>query len=484
MLDRRIGFLCLCLLLPCSLARAQVAPPAAHVDEAFDLMNLMSEHGLHDLLRERWNTYGQLTYISSAKLPFRAPYTNFGGSTSSLLPDLEHSFTLSITLFFGLKLWRGGEAYFVPEAVGERPLSNLKGLGGSIQNFELQKGGSLTPMLYRARTFLRQTIALGGERVERTSDPMQLASITSSRRVVITAGSFTILDVFDRNSVTWDPRQTFFNMAFITHSSWDFPADARGYTWGGTAELYWDDWALRIGRATQPLYPNQLETEFRVWKFYGDQLEVEHNHKLFGQPGALRLLGFRNRARSGRFDDAIAAFEADPEKNATTCTGFNYGSQNPTAPDLCWARKPNIKLGVGLALEQYVAPGIGVFLRAMFADGRTEVMSYNPADRSLSLGVVAHGELWQRPLDVTGLAFASAWISRAHARYLSLGGIDGFVGDGRLTQAAELALDAFYSVSLLRAFWLAVDYQLLSNPGFNADRGPVHILAGRFHAEF
>jgi len=484
MLAHRFSLACLCLLLSCSVARAQVAPPAPHEDEAFDLMNLMSDHGLHDLVRERWNAYGQLTYISSAKLPFRAPYTNAGGTPNSLRPDAEHSFTLSITLYFGLHLWPGAEIYFVPEAVGQTQLSNLKGLGGSIQNFELQKGGSATPMLYRARTFLRQTFDLGGEREERTSDPMQLAAITTKRRIVLTAGSFTILDVFDRNSVTWDPRQTFFNMAFMTHLAWDFPADARGYTFGGTAELYWDAWTLRVGRAAQPRYPNQLETEFRLWKFYGDQLEIEHNHKLFGLPGALRLLGFRNRVLSGRFDQAIAAFESDPEKNATTCTGFNYGSENANAPDLCWARKPNVKLGIGIALEQWVAPGIGVFLRAMFADGRTEVMAYNSADRSLSLGVVARGELWQRPLDIAGIGFASAWISGAHARYLALGGIDGFIGDGRLTQGAEMVLDVFYSLSFWRAFWLSADYQLISNPAYNSDRGPVHILSGRFHVEF
>lgn len=484
MLRPRLILACSCLLLLSSAARAQVAPPAAHVDEAFDLMNFMHERGLHDLLHERWNAYGQLTWISSAKLPFHAPYTNAGGSTNSLLPDLEHSFTGTFTLFFGLHLWQGAEIYFVPEAVGERPLSGLKGLGGSIQNFELQKGGSPTPQLYRARTFVRQTIDLGGERVERTSDPMQLASVTTSRRLVFTLGSFTILDVFDHNSVTWDPRQTFFNMAFMAHGAWDFPADARGYSWATTAELYWDDWAVRIGRGIQPKHPNQLETDFRFWKYYGDQLEIEHNHKLFGQLGTVRVLGFRNRVMSGAFDDAVDALDADPSKNAASCTGFNYDSHNVTAPDLCWVRRPQVKLGIGLNLEQYIAPGIGLFLRALYADGRTEVVAFNAADRSLSFGAVAHGELWQRPLDVAGIGYASAFISRAHARYLARGGIDGFVGDGQLKQGVESVLDVFYSVSLMRAFWLSADYQLLFSPGFNADRGPVHIFAGRFHAEF
>ena len=81
---------------------------------------------------------------------------------------------------------------------------------------------------------------------------LKLGTVVDSRRLVLTAGNFTILDVFDRNSVSGDFRQNLVNMAFMTYSSWDFPSDARGYSWGGTAEVYWDDWALRVGRITPP----------------------------------------------------------------------------------------------------------------------------------------------------------------------------------------------------------------------------------------
>ncbi len=218
------------LLLPSSRAHAQAAPPAAHEDAAFDLMNLLAHNGLHDIADERWNAYGQFTYISSWKLPFSAPYTNVEGSTRSLIPDAERSFTGSFTLFFGVRLWKGGEAYLVPEVISERPLSGLQGVGGAIQNFELQKTGSESPQLYRSRTYLRQTFGFGGERVVNDSNPMQLGGVVDKRRLVITAGNFSLLDVFDRNNINCDPRQTFFNMAFMTHASWDFPADARGYS--------------------------------------------------------------------------------------------------------------------------------------------------------------------------------------------------------------------------------------------------------------
>jgi high affinity Mn2+ porin len=448
-------------------------------------MNLLAHHGLHDIDDERWNAYGQLTYISSWKRSFEAPYTNANGSTNSLLPSSERSFSGSFTLFLGLKLWHGGEAYLVPEVISERALSGLHGIGGAVQNFELQKGGSESPTAYVARAYLRQTIGLGGESLGKTSDPMQLATTVDRRRLVLTVGNFSILDVFSKNSVTGDPRQTFFNIAFMTYSAWDFASNARGYSWGGTAELYWDDWVLRAGRITPPKNPNQLAVDFRIWKHYGDQVEIEHDHSLGGFAGAVRILAYRNHVLTGSFDDAIQAVDSDPSKNAASCTSFNYGSGNSSAPDMCWVRKPNVKLGIGLDLEQSVAKDVGVFFRGMLSDGRTEVDAYNSADRSLSFGAAAKGSLWRRPFDVAGLGFGVSWISDAHARYLAMGGVDGFIGDGALHRAAEEIFDVFYSANLLKAIWLSADYQVLWNPGYNADRaGPVHIPGLRVHAEF
>ena len=485
---RLLGLLgAVAILLVAARSRAQAGAPQGHEDDAFDVMNVLTRRGLHDIRDERWNAYGQFTYISSWKRSFQAPYTNENGSANSLSPDAERSFTGSLTLFLGARLWRGGEVYFVPEVISERALSNLHGLGGAIQNFELQKTGASTPQLYRARTYFRQTIGFSGNPIEKTSDPMQLGTVVDSHRLVLAIGNFTILDFFDKNSVTSDPRQTFFNMAFMTHASWDFPSDARGYSWGAVAELYWDEWAVRVGRVTPPRNPNELQVDFRIWKFYGDQVELVHEHELLGKPGAVRLLGFQNRVDSARFDDAIAALAADPGMNAAACeksNKYNYGSTNASAPDLCWARKPNAKRGVGINAEQYVADGVGVFVRGMYADGNTEVDAFNSADRSLSFGALARGALWHRPFDVTGVGAGTSWISAAHARYLALGGVDGFLGDGRLDAGAESVFEAFYSVNLAKAIWLSADYQHIWNPGFNKDRGPVDIFGARVHAEF
>jgi hypothetical protein len=294
-----------------------------------------------------------------------------------------------------------------------------------------------------------------------------------------------VLDLFDKSGVTGDPRQTLFNMAFMTHSSWDFAADARGYSWGGAAELYWDAWAARISRMAPPQQPNTLPIDFHVWRDYSDSLELEHDHTLFGMPGAVRLLGYRNREVTGRFDDAIAAFEANPADNAANCgANFNYGSTNANAPDLCWVRKPNTKLGAGINVEQFVAKDVGIFMRAMYSDGETEVDAFNSADRDFSIGSVAKGTLWGRHLDNAGVGFGLSGISKIHAQYLQMGGVDGFVGDGDLHEGAEGVLEVFYSANLLRAIWISGDYQHIWNPGFNRDRGPVDVLGARVHAEF
>ena len=182
----------------------------------------------------------------------------------------------------------------------------------------------------------------------------------------------------------------------------------------------------------------------------------------------VRVLGYRNRENIGRFRDAVAAFEADPQKNATACPAFNYGSNNANAPDLCWVRKPNVKHGVGVYAEQYVARDVGVFGRAMVSDGRTEVDAYTSTDRSLSLGVLAKGSSWSRPLDIAGAGINFGWISPAHAEYLRLGGIDAFIGDGTITPSAEAAVDLFYAVNFRKFLWISGDYQRVMNPAFNA----------------
>jgi hypothetical protein len=478
-------------------ARADMplSPTEPDVDDKVDFMHILSRYGLHDMKDERASAYGQITLIGSYKAPFQARYTNLGGVYNSLLPGAEGSWTATATLFLGLKLWRGAEVYVVPEEISERPFSHLAGLGSVIQNGELQKTGTAAPSLYMSRVYLKQTVEFGGALVEKKSDLGQLGGTTSARRLVFTLGKLSVLDAFDRSSVAGDVRRQFLGMAFMAHAAYDFGADARGYAWGGVAELYYDDWAVRVARVTVPEQPNQLAIDYRFWDYYGDQLEIEHSHKILGQPGTIRLLGYHNHANMARFDDAISAFHADPGKSARGCAAaglFNYYTVNGVAaadtpnnvPDLCWARKDNDKYGIGVNVEQHVTDDIALFFRGMYSDGQTEVYAYTATDRSLSFGGSSRGRLWHRPADTVGLGIGMGWISSQHAAYLNLGGIDGFIGDGRINQATESTYEIYYNINVMPSLWLTPDYQHVTNPAYNADRGPVDIFSARLHSEF
>ncbi len=452
----------------------------------FGLMNELSARGLHDLHDESWNFYGQFTYMQFWKPAFHASYTNLNGSNSSLKPNAEDSFTQTFTLFTGFKTWSGGEFYFVPEVIVEKTLSELKGIGGATENFELQKTGGPAPQFYRSRLFLRQTFGFGGERVDLPSAQMQLGHKVDGRRLVATVGNFSQLDVFDKNNVVGDLRRSFFDEAFMTHSSYDFPADARGYSIGAAAEFYWDQWVVRFARLMPPKNPNEQSLDSRFFIYYGDTLELEHNHSLFGQPGTARVLAFRNSDFMGKFADAIAAYNRDPaNNNAANCSNqYNYGSQNASAPDLCWSRKRNNKMGIGLNLEQNVNSDIGVFLRAMYTDGKEEVDAYDSSDESLTAGAIVKGTRWHRPKDSMGVGLGISMISAVHAQYLGMGGVDGFIGEGSLRKTSEDLAEFFYSMSVLKALWVSADFQRIWNPAYNADRGPVNLFGGRIHAEF
>ena len=57
------------------------------------------------------------------------------------------------------------------------------------------------------------------------------------------------------------------------------------------------------------------------------------------------------------------------------------------------------------------------------------------------------------------------------------------IGDGRLNYRMEQVLESYYSLALNKDASLAFDYQLLTNPAYNADRGPISIYAARLHWE-
>ena len=76
-------------------------------------------------------------------------------------------------------------------------------------------------------------------------------------------------------------------------------------------------------------------------------------------------------------------------------------------------------------------------------------------------------------------------ISSASQAYLNAGGLGILVGDGQLPHPGlEQIIETYYSYALTGLVRLTADYQLIVNPGYNTDRGPVNVFAGRMHMQF
>src|SRR5664279_1955531 len=158
-----------------------------------------------------------------------SPDTLQGQPTNSLQPGEETGYTLSATFFLGARPWQNTEVFLNPEIIQAINISDLHGLGG-MSNSENQKGVKEIPTLYMARAFVRQTISLGGDSTAVEASPNQFATTVKARRLVLTAGLMSLIDVFDVNPYMHDGRTQFLNWALLTHGAFDFAADTRGYT--------------------------------------------------------------------------------------------------------------------------------------------------------------------------------------------------------------------------------------------------------------
>lgn len=409
---------------------------------------------------ESWNVHAQATYVWQAKPSFAAPYSG----PSSLLPQRETGYSFSATAAFGLRPWAGAELYVDPELVQGKAFSGLHGLGG-MSNGEQQKTSGPNPTLYRARLFLRQTWDLGGERQAVEADMNQLGGTVASRRLMLTVGNLAVSDIFDNNAYAHDARSQFLNWALLAHGAWDFAADARGYTWGAALEYVDGPWTLRGGRFMMPAESNGLALDKRLFRHHGDQLEIERATSWLHQPGALRLLAFRDRARMGGFRDALAAAAGG-------------------VPDLAQVRRERSKLGAGIGAEQVLAEDVGLFARASWNDGKSETYAFAEIERSLSAGLTLKGAAWGRTGDTLGLALVRNGLSAAHRAYLAAGGGGAFIGDGRLDYRPESIAEAYYKMPLAQGAELSLDVQHIGSPGYNRARGPVGVGSLRLHLAY
>ena len=69
----------------------------------------------------------------------------------------------------------------------------------------------------------------------------------TANRVVVTLGKLNVTDIFDDNQFAHDFKNDFLGWSMIDAGTFDYAADAWGYSFGGAVEWFQSDWTLRGG---------------------------------------------------------------------------------------------------------------------------------------------------------------------------------------------------------------------------------------------
>jgi high affinity Mn2+ porin len=405
--------------------------------------------------------HGQFTYVEQGTSNFNAPYAGH----NSLSPD-RGAETVDATLYLGARLWAGAEGWANGEIDQGFGLDDTLGVAG-FPSGEAYKIGSNQPYLRLPRLFVRQTLNLGGPSEAVDAAANQLGGSHSADRVVISLGKFSVADVFDTNRYAHDPRSDFLNWAAIDAGTFDYAADAWGYTVGAAVEWYQGAWTVRGGAFDLSTVPNSVHLDPGFDEFQ-TVFELERRHEIASLPGRVAVTAFDSRGRMGLLDEAVQLAES---------TG--------TPVNIAAVRSYRSRKGVSLNLEQQLAGDLGFFARLGRSAGDVEKYEFTDIDRTISAGLSLQGARWHRTDDTLGLAVIDNGISADRERYLNAGGLGILVGDGRLPHPGpEQIVETYYSLAAFGFAHLSVDYQWINHPAYNRDRGPVTVVAVRLHAEF
>lgn len=192
--------------------------------------------------------------------------------------------------------------------------------------------------------------------------------------------------------------------------------------------------------------------------------EFERRYRIKDHPGTVRVLAYINRANMGSYQDAVNSSTRPADINATAAFRYKYG--------------------FGLNLEQEIAKNVGVFSRLGWSDGQNQGWVFSDVDYTVTAGISVKGEALHRPDDTFGLAGVVNGISKAHQEFFAAGGTGILAGDGNLNYGWEKILETYYDFKIWKTVHASLDYQFISDPAFNQDRGPVSVFGARLHWEF
>jgi high affinity Mn2+ porin len=406
------------------------------------------------------NVHAQTTLVAQGYPAFHSPYQGAQSlSGSSQLRD-----TVSATAFVGVRLWRSGELYVNPELMQGFGLDDTHGVAG-FPNGEAQRSNFPMPRFNVARAYLQQSVGLGEEREVVEDRQNQLPGERSVSRLTFTAGKFAVTDFFLASAWAGEPRTGFLNWNVYGTGAYDWTMDLLSWTWGGMAELNQPDWAVRAGYFLLPAVANTNQYDLRIPGKGQYLLEFERRFAPYGRAGKVLLFGWLAHGNIGSYSEALAQTGSPPDVSLTRGHDRFNG-------------------GVVLGLDQAITDSLGVFSRASWSPEQGESMGWTDCGAAFTLGATLKGASWRRPDDTVGLAGLIEALSPLARRYFAAGGMGTIIGDGALNYRPEVIAEAYYAWRPLGWATATADYQLVVDPGYNRDRGPVSIFALRLHAEF
>lgn len=432
---------------------------------------------------KRWTLNFQFTGISQSHPAFKAPYAG----QNSQISEATEAFSVTSTLFIGYRLWQGGAFYVNPEVAGGRGVGKTLGIAG-FPNGETFRIGNPEPVPYLARAFFRQHFSLRASgRGDQSKTPTQFKDASANQvneyipdhRFTLTVGKFSLADVFDNNSYSHDPRSQFMNWALMSNGAWDYPANTRGYTLGVIGEIITPGLAVRGSATLVPQIANLTDLDFNVNKVNGLVLELEKPILLFKRKGVVRLLIFKNKTRGGVYKTAIDNWVAS---NYTDSLAINVSDPRDTHGEYIY--NGATKYGFGINTEFALSKEVGLFAKYSWNDGKSATWAFAEIDRSLNGGISIKGTRWKRGNDGLGLGFVVNGLSPDHRNFLSVGGYGFMIGDGKLTYGTETIFETYYKASISPSLHLSLNYQLIQNPAYNKDRGPIQLWAIRAHLDY
>ena len=412
---------------------------------------------------------GQLNVIYQANPGFHSPYQ--GPNSFHNAPEYKTS--ILDTLFLGFQPHRNlryNTDFIVDfEEAGGRGLSEALGIAG-FTNLDVVRNPNLSSSPYLARGEIHQTIGLTNQMTESDRGPFSLATEVPVRRFEIRVGKMSLPDIFDVNDVATDSHLQFMNWTVDNDGAWDYAADTRGYTVGGSIEYDDPGWAVRYGMYAMPTVANGIDLDWAFSRAHGQNWEFDWFRSLVpGRKGITRILAFANDAHMGNYREAVQHY---------------FEGVTPTPDIVSVERFGTVKYGFEWNNEQYLTNNLRIASRFGWNDDQEESYAYTEVGQSLEAAGDYYGTRWHRPQDKLGAAFVSNAIKRDHQNYLKYGGLGFILGDGRLNYGRENIVESYYNWHAWRGLFYALDVQHINNPGYNRDRGPLWVFSVRGHIDF